>query len=269
MKKNRERKIIRAETMGYCMGVRRAVQIVNDMLDSGKHTTIHTMGPLIHNRHVLEKLVRALFLERNIELVDATCPRVLRSQRIVKEHSDQGFHIVIVGDKDHGEVRGIAGYAGNYRVIKDEKEAQSLKLPAKTMVIGQTTLRRDEYARICDILKEKNPHIKICRSICPATEKRQEALRELAEKVDAILVVGGRDSSNTKHLYRTASKLINAAWHIEEASEIPLEINNYDRIGITAGASTPDWIIDEVERRLLEMIEEEQRLNMRGNNGNS
>ncbi|MEW5816551.1 MAG: 4-hydroxy-3-methylbut-2-enyl diphosphate reductase [Spirochaetota bacterium] len=275
--------VIRASTMGFCMGVRRVMQIVYDLLDSEKEKPICTLGPLIHNRLVLQELemlgvrqvetpgevdrgtvvirahgvpplVRKAFEEKKIKIVDGTCPRVLRSQKIVREHSEKGGHTIIVGDENHGEVKAIAGYAVSpLKVVQDIRQAENLTIRDNTLVIGQTTLTQEEYELILSVFSRKNSNITICQSICPATQKRQQALTDLCRKVDAVIVIGGKESSNTRRLFLTAEKEVGAAWHIEEAREIPEELKRYRIIGITAGASTPDWIIDEVEEMIVRL----------------
>ena len=270
--------IIKAESMGFCMGVRRAMQIVHDIIDSGPSCPVYTFGPLIHNRLVLEDLekhgvtvlenpeeaegivvVRAhgvqpeikKILEKRCEkLVDATCPRVLDSQKKVYEASEKGFHVVLAGDRDHSEVKGIAGYASSVDIVQSAEDASKLSIPENTLVISQTTFSEKEYDRICSILNEKAADVQILKSICPATEKRQNALSRLLDQVEAVIVIGGKNSANTRRLYKTALTSNENSWHIEKADEIPEKIREFDVVGITAGASTPDWIIKEVEDKL-------------------
>ncbi len=270
--------IIKADSMGFCMGVRRAMQIVQDIIDSSPSCPVYTFGPLIHNRLVLEDLekrgvsvledpekaegivvIRAhgiqpeikKILEKRCErLVDATCPRVLHSQKKVFEASLKGIHTVIAGDRDHGEVRGIAGYASSVDIVQNYEDAEKLSIPDNSLVISQTTFSENEYEKICRALSVKAGSLQISRSICPATEKRQKALSMLLDKVEAVIVIGGKNSANTRRLYNTAYSLNKNSWHIEKADEIPEEIGKFSVVGITAGASTPDWIIKEVEDKL-------------------
>ena len=271
-------RIIKAESMGFCMGVRRAMQIVHDIIDSNPSYPVQTFGPLIHNRLVLENLkkqgvavledpergsgivvIRAHgvqpevkeILEKKCEkLVDATCPRVLHSQKKVFEASGKGMHVVVAGDRDHGEVKGIAGYASSFDIVQSARDAEKLTIPDNTLVISQTTFSEGEYDEICRILSEKVPSVQISRSICPATEKRQKALLKLLKEVEAVIVIGGKNSANTRRLYNTALNSNKNSWHIEKADEIPEKIRSFNVVGITAGASTPDWIIKEVEVKL-------------------
>ena len=271
-------KVVKAEHMGFCMGVRKAMQTVENIIEKEKVKKISTFGPLIHNRLVLSELsgkgveiidnpeeaegvviirahgvhpdIRKRLEEKADKVIDATCPRVLNSQKKVLEASKKGMHIVIAGDMNHGEVQGISGYAESFDIIESADQAYNLEIKIPALLISQTTFSEEEYSLICGILKERYPDIEISRSICPATNKRQKALSVMAEKVDAVLVIGGKNSANTVRLFQSALKLGKKAWHIENSDEIPQEIRNYNTVGITAGASTPDWIIKKVADNL-------------------
>lgn len=265
------------------MGVRAAMKKVDKAAEeAGKDENVYTFGPLIHNTQVLEDLaergvgqinrpdeieegtvvIRAHGIERRLyeqlkenglNVIDGTCPRVLRSMRTVDKYSRMGWHIVLFGDAAHGEINALAGYADDVSIVENAEQASAVEVPENTMVISQTTVSQREYDEVCRLLREKNPRIHVIKSICPATQLRQNALAELADRVDAVVVIGGRHSSNTKRLYELAESTGKPSWHIEQAGELPEEIAQYSRIGITAGASTPDWIIDEVENRLRSM----------------
>lgn len=282
------KRIIRAREYGFCMGVRRAVEAVQRLLREQPGTPVRTLGPLIHNRVFLDELreqgveivsepeeapdgvvvIRAHgvgpedreVLSRNgIGVVDATCPKVLRSQQKVREHAEAGCGVAIVGDAGHGEVQGLAGYAPGAFIVPDVEEAQRLirsgELAERLFIIGQTTYRQEEYDRICEILRQARPDAEVDNSICGATRNRQDSLRELAGAVDALIVVGGRESANTTKLYQSAAATGKPAWHIEEASEVPREIGHFRTVGITAGASTPDTVIDAVQNRITELMD--------------
>ena len=279
---NRIKKVVRAEVMGFCMGVRSVMDKVDDQIlrNQGSGSDLFTYGPLIHNPQVIEKLesqgvksvdspsdkagstviirahgihpvARKEFLDAGFSIVEGTCPRVLHSQKIVTAHSHDGWYVVLVGDKGHGEVKAIAGCAEACSVILTEEEASTLEIPERTMVIAQTTLSSKEYATICNILQSKNPAVKIIESICPATRERQTALVELTEKVDAVIIVGGKNSANTRRLYRCALDEGIPTWHVEDVEDLPSGIFEYETVGVSAGASTPDWMIDRIEERLL------------------
>ncbi len=276
-------KVVRAAVLGYCMGVKRAVESAEKALscphDSG---CVYTLGPLIHNPSVLASLserglkvldaedfsnltpddtviIRAHGTTPQTEsdikktgacVIDATCPRVHVSQKRASEWSSKQYTIIIAGDKNHGEVTSIAAYAnGQCVVVQTPEEAQSLELPSHSVLLAQTTFSPDQFAQIASILKQKNPDLKVFDSICTATLERQQALRSLSN-VDGIIVIGGRNSANTRRLYESALTLAAKACLIETADEIPEDFFELETVGITAGASTPDSVIDAVENRL-------------------
>lgn len=278
---NKKRKVVRAEVMGFCMGVKAAMQKVNEQVEVNAGTELYTYGPLIHNPQVIDRLKaqgvsaiespsdgvggviiirahgihpekREEFEDAGYNIVEGTCPRVLRSQKTVSQYSREGWFIVIVGDKGHGEVKAIVGCADKYKVILSESEAEELSFPEKTLVIAQTTLSKGEYDSICEILKRRNPEIKIIKSICPATSQRQNSLKKLTEQVDAVIVIGGKNSANTRRLHLSALKSGIPSWHVEDASDLPEEIYSFETVGLSAGASTPDWMIDRIEAALKE-----------------
>lgn len=278
-----ERKVIRAEVLGFCMGVRGAMKKAEAAAEKvGKDYPVNTFGPLIHNRKVLELLekrgvgqinspeemdhgtvvVRAHGVERSVyhklkgrglDVIDGTCPLVLKSMRTVHSYSLRGWHVILVGDPAHGEIEALKGYAKDVEVIETEEEALRIPVHEKTMVLAQTTISVEKYDRICSILKSRNPKLHVTDSICHATRERQQALKKLSGEVDAIVVIGGKNSSNTKRLYELAVASGKPSWHIEEASELPSELADYTIVGITAGASTPEWCIEEVEERIKQM----------------
>lgn len=299
----------RAKVLGYCMGVRRAVDSVLNaagISDNGlplkrrqftetenkkTYSKVFTFGPLIHNPATLEYLARngIDFIEpekfsddedygntkvvirahgvspeqlRKIkkagaEVIDATCPRVVSSQTRAKKYAKDSL-IILAGDKNHGELIGIAGYVYSETrsaciIVQNAEEAKSVNLPdlkgnlTRAVLIAQTTIKQSEYDAIAQILKMRLPDLIVLNTICPATSERQEALKELASETEAILVIGGKNSANTKRLLQTAIDLKKTAWLVENAKELPKEIFNYGSVGITAGASTPDFVIEEIE----------------------
>lgn len=275
--------MVRAEVLGFCMGVRRAVDLALSTAEGGKAVPggrIFTLGPLIHNRTVLEELekrgirqaddpgdippgstvivrahgvspgVRSRLEERKVRIIDATCTLVVRSQEQTLMYSSRGYTVILVGDRKHGEIRALQGYAGKSIVVNNAEEAAEVPADEPLAVLGQTTLKHDEYGEVCRVILDRNPDAVILETVCPATERRQDALVRLAEKVDALVVVGGKNSANTSRLYTTAAETGKPAWHVEGAEDLPDEVFRYSRIGLSAGASTPDRIIDEVERRL-------------------
>lgn len=265
------------------MGVRAAMKKVERAAEKASADEfVATYGPLIHNRQAIEKLaesgvgqinspeevrsgtvvIRAhgvpkeiydRLKERGVRVINGTCPRVLRSMKVVDDYCRRGCHVILVGDRNHGEVEAIASYSDDITVVENAAKAEEIEVPEDTMVIAQTTVSQMEYDAVCEVLLRKNPNITIVQSICPATQERQSALERLASEVEAMVVVGGKNSSNTKRLYNLAERSGKPAWHIENADEVPGELSAYTSIGVTAGASTPDWVIEEVEQKLREM----------------
>jgi len=262
------------------MGVRRAVEMVLDA--PAKHENpIYTYGPLIHNPQVLQLLkergisilsdipargrgtvlIRAhgvppeskkRLLKAGFRTIDATCPRVIKVQNIIRTHSQQGYASIIIGDRDHPEVIGLLGYAGERGYVVDTVEDLE-KLPPfeKAIVVAQTTQNTFFYDRVKAEVQKQFPHYRIFDTICDSTEKRQAEVRSLAASVDALIVVGGRNSGNTQRLVEIAKESRRPVYHMEEASELnPAVLAGAKTIGITAGASTPNWIIRRVYRAL-------------------
>ena len=276
--------IIRASVLGFCFGVRRAVELAEKALAENKDKTVYSLGPLIHNENALKALgekglitvdendvgeippesvviIRAhgvapsvtdVLESKNCKIIDATCPRVKASQKMVERYSSENDYVVLTGDRNHGEVIGIAGYAGeNFSQLQDYSEAESFNIPdsesKNVILLSQTTYSPKEFEKIEALFRTKFRNLAVMNTICPATNERQEALLELCSKVDGVIVIGGKNSANTKRLYQTAAANCKYAAHIQNASEIPEVFKKLNRIGITAGASTPDQIIDDVE----------------------
>ena len=198
--------------------------------------------------------------KRGCQIIDATCPRVKASQKMVERYSSENDYVVLTGDRNHGEVIGIAGYAGeNFSQLQDYTEAQSFNISdsdSKSIILlSQTTYSPKEFEKIETLFRSKFRNIAVMNTICPATNERQQALLELCSQVDGVLVVGGKNSANTKRLYQTAVANCKYAAHIQSAADIPQEFKTLSKIGITAGASTPDLIIEEVENALKEINE--------------
>lgn len=279
--------ILRSEVMGFCAGVRTAVQKVYDAVDLGRRTErkVYTIGPLIHNeeflRHLREengveviespenalpgigvirahgitKAERKAFEEAGFELVDGTCVRVQRSQKLVSQYAAKGWQIIIAGDPSHGEVKAILGeipaYEDAYIITDAEQAVRIIDLSKNVLLLSQTTFSAEGYAeitaRLRELFLESASSLEIVESICPSTRSRQNALRDLMEKSDAILVIGGRNSANTRRLFQLSLEAGKPAWHIAGIEELDaVAISTYGTIGITAGASTPEWLIDEV-----------------------
>lgn len=279
--------IIRASVLGFCFGVRRAVELAEKALSENPGKKVYSLGPLIHNEnalsaleekglHILEEsdiaeleegsvvIIRAhgvapcvtdALEKRGCKIIDATCPRVKASQKMVERYSSENDYVVLTGDINHGEVIGIAGYAGeNFSQIQDYEEAERFNIKdgdnKNVILLSQTTYSPKEFEKIENLFRTKFRNLAVMNTICPATNERQQALLELCSQVEGVLVVGGKNSANTKRLYQTAAANCKIAAHIQSAADIPQEFFNLKTIGITAGASTPDEIIEDVERKL-------------------
>lgn len=216
-------------------------------INEGDAVVIRAHGTTARNIELLK--------ERGALIVDATCPRVKQSQRRVEEWSKKGYDIIIAGDKNHGEVKSLEGFfdsskGGKLFVVQSSDEAENIPQREKTALISQTTFSPQKYDSIIHIIQEKDPDAVIFNSICRATLERQESLEELAKKVEAVLVVGGKQSANTRQLKELALKFCPHVELIEDESEIPQEFYSYSKVGITAGASTPLFSVEAVEAKL-------------------
>ena len=265
------------------MGVRRAVEMVLDAPD--KYTKpIVTYGPLIHNPQVLNLLqskdIRVLdeipsrgcgtvlirahgvppTAKQNLKnaafnVIDATCPRVIKVQTIIGKHAKKDYAVIIIGDKDHPEVIGLLGYARDSGfVVADMEELKALPAFDKAIIVSQTTQNARLLETVISWAAENQPHYKIYNTICDSTERRQAEIQRLAEAVDAVIVVGGHNSGNTRRLAEIARQTGKPTYHIESESELASMdtslLASARHIGITAGASTPNWIIKKVYRAL-------------------
>lgn len=270
-----------AKTAGFCMGVRRAVDMVLDIAQRKGEENVYTYGPLIHNPQTIELLrtrgiipvsnvddidasdrettiiirahgispeERKKIKEKGIKIVDATCPKVAHVQAIIKKHVSLNYTVLIIGDREHPEVNGLLGYAyGRGIVIGGAHEVEKLPSLDKVCVVAQTTQNMDEFVEIVDRIKARFPDTVIFDTICDSTEKRQAEVKSLAAEMDAMFIVGGRNSANTKRLARISDLQGKPTFHIETADELKeIPINRYGGIGVSAGASTPNWIIDRV-----------------------
>lgn len=281
-------KVEKASVLGFCFGVRRAVELAETALKENQGLPVYSLGPLIHNEMALKLLetaglriveekdidsipndskviirahgvtptVVSKLEEKNCNIVDATCPRVKASQKMVERYSHDNDFVILTGDKNHGEVIGISGYAGkNFCLVQNLEEAQALNttgLDNKNIILlSQTTYSPVEFEKIETLCKEKFKNCAVMNTICPATNERQQALLDLCKKVEAVLVIGGKNSANTKRLYQTAKENCKYAAHIQSVQDIPQDFFTFTSIGITAGASTPDSIIEEIEKRMI------------------
>ena len=276
--------VILAKQAGFCFGVKRATQMAFEAADKGGKT--FTLGPIIHSPQVVQRLeemgVKALknisgmdegtiiirshgvtseeieeAVRKELEIVDATCPFVKKAQDHVQNLSQTGYDVVVVGDADHPEVQGIVSYAsGKVYVVGSGEEAARLPKMGKIGVVAQTTQSFENLKNVVAACLTKGGEIRVFHTICDATAVRQEEAKALASKVECMIVIGGYNSANTKRLAEVCAELQPRTYHIEMAQQLnPGWFEGVQRVGVTAGASTPKWLIDEV----LEQIEKFNR----------
>ncbi len=273
-------KIIVAQTAGFCMGVRRAVELA--LAAPSKHSPpIFTYGPLIHNPQVLNVLekrgvsaietlpqngggtmmvrahgvsphVKAQIHEAGFEMIDATCPRVTKVHTIIKKYAQQGSTTIIWGEADHPEVIGLLGCTGeNGFVVNTLERFKNLPAFENAIIVAQTTQNILAYEEMENWARRAHPHYKIFNTICDSTAKRQSEVKRLAKEVDVVIVVGGHNSGNTRRLVEIVKKSNKCVYHVETDAELNSEMfKKADSIGISAGASTPHWIIEDVYETL-------------------
>ena len=270
-----------AEHAGFCFGVRRAVDTVYEQVKTGK--TIYTYGPIVHNEEVVKELgqmgvkvletkeeleqltsgsviIRAhgvpeeiyrLLETKGLECIDATCPFVKRIHRIVEQESEAGSHIVVIGNAGHPEVEGIVGWChGDVTVIEEPEDAEKFVPPEgkKLCVVAQTTYNYNKFHYMVEIFEKKGYNSSAVNTICNATEDRQRAAGTLAAEADVMIVIGGRHSSNTRKLYDICREECAKTYFIQTLDDLHLELPKAVRlVGITAGASTPNKLIEEVQ----------------------
>ena len=270
---------------GFCFGVKRAIEMARDTVRN-KEGPIFTLGPLIHNPQVVASLTEmgvnevndikdikegTLIIrshgvspaliekarEQGLLIVDATCPFVRRAQDLAHELSEQGMRVVVVGDRDHPEVQGIVGWTnGKALVVENPEEADLLDIDVQYGIIAQTTQMLENFDAVVEVIRKKGVGVKVCNTICSATKQRQQAALELARNVGVMIVAGGANSANTRKLADICHKSGTATYLIETADDLdPGWFQGIRTAGLTAGASTPDWIIEEVRRRMSDIEE--------------
>ena len=279
--------IIEAKNSGFCFGVNRSVDYAYKALENGKQA--YSLGPLIHNPQLVNSLedkglkvidheqalgikdslivIRAhgerydfkkKLIENGNELLDATCPVLDNIYKKIREKEKEGYQVIIVGDKKHPEIIAMDSFINNGIVVSDETEAKNIKNYDKLYVVSQTTNRLEYFINIANKLEENNDSVVIENTICNATKLRQESAKELAKEVDCMIVVGGFNSSNTNKLYQVASLFCKNVLRIETVKDLPLQkLSKFKKLGIIAGASTPESIIEEVVRSMDEFTQEE------------
>lgn len=284
--------IVLADAAGFCFGVKRALEMVLKLADeSGQNqggAPIHTLGPLIHNpqvvkqledkgvtvKHVPEEIDSGVVIVRshgvspavmetlqrpNVEVVDATCPFVQRAMRWARQLDDEGYQVVIVGDESHPEVQAVRGYvaSGNSFVVDSPQAIDELPTAKRIGVIAQTTQSKSVFQACVSALIGKAQEIKVFDTICTATEQRQASAKQLAAQVDVMVVIGGHNSANTKRLAEVCQEQGTRTIHVETPDELRREwFAGVRRAGVTAGASTPDWLIEGVLKRMSEFTDE-------------
>ncbi len=274
-------KIKMAKTAGFCFGVKRAVERVYEQIESGKK--IYTFGPIIHNEgvvadlekkgvkviedaeslkaikegsvvirsHGVSKGIYDILTKQELECIDATCPFVKKIHRIVEEESEAGKQIIIIGNDSHPEVEGIKGWCKNTAiVIESVSQAQNLRLPdnQKVCTVSQTTFNYNKFQELVEIIFKKGYDINVVNTICNATEERQTEAAAIAEEVDAMIVIGGTHSSNTRKLFEICREKCENTFYIQTLDDLLGKLpRGVGLVGITAGASTPNNIIEEVQ----------------------
>ncbi|MDD4751752.1 MAG: bifunctional 4-hydroxy-3-methylbut-2-enyl diphosphate reductase/30S ribosomal protein S1 [Desulfitobacteriaceae bacterium] len=283
--------IIRAKHAGFCFGVKRALQFAE--VAAKRFGEVYSLGPLIHNPQEVERLSKCGIKEaddlkhvvgsnviirshgvapavidqalvQNLNIIDATCPFVKRTQGYARGLAEDGYPVVVVGDKDHPEVEGIVGWSnGAAIVVENYEEVEKLPNKENAGVIAQTTQTEQNFKKVVEVLQDKTQNLKVYNTICHATAERQEEAACLAKQVDVMLVIGGLNSANTRKLARICKESGTTTYHIEKASDIDVAwFLGVGKIGVTAGASTPDWIIEEVLQKMMEIKEQEDQKNM-------
>ncbi len=276
-----------AKSAGFCFGVQRAVDTVYKQIEENSAEKIYTYGPIIHNEEVIKdmekkgvevilseeelkqiksgiviirshgvpKRICDLLDENGVRYVDATCPFVKKIHRIVEEKSRDGYHIVIIGNREHPEVMGIEGWAqGPATIIQTEEEARAFELvpeSEKVCVVAQTTFNYNKFKDLVEIISEKRYDIIVLNTICNATKERQEEAYDIAKRVDAMIVIGDKRSSNTQKLFEICSNACADTYYIQTLGDLNMnQLRSVETVGITAGASTPNKIIEEVQNNV-------------------
>ena len=281
--------VLLADEYGFCFGVERAVEMVEEALAEG--AAVRTLGPLIHNTQEIERLeaegVRTIDapaeiregetavirahgvtpgVQRQLEaratkVVDATCPFVTKVQKLAERAAAEGRDVVVVGNPDHPEMIGVRGYApARAHVVRDASEVASLPRLHAPLVVSQTTLKLKTFMEAADAVRERaDAEPQIVNTICSATRDRQDAARALAGHVDAFYIIGGKHSSNSVKLLAVCQEQCPRSFLIETPEEInPEDVRGAARVGLTAGASTPNWLIEQVVARLRQIGREQE-----------
>ncbi len=271
----KKKKIFLAHNAGVCYGVKRALMMAENAA-SASDKSILMFGPLIHNPQAIKALEKKgisvvenldevsdniliirshgagldiwnKIRQRNIETIDTTCPFVKKAQKLVRKLKDEQYQIIIIGESEHPEVKGLVSFAeGDALVVDSVNKLKDITLSNKIGVVSQTTQSRKNFEQIVCYLREKTKDIKVYDTICGATNKSQEEALKIARDVDVMFVLGGYNSANTTRLAQVCREINPHTYHLETVKELDMNnIRDYEKIGITAGASTPEWIINE------------------------
>lgn len=269
-----------AKSSGFCFGVKRAINIANRFASETDGET-YTLGPIIHNPQVVKRLEESRIFaresldemdrgtiiirshgvgldeyrtaeEKGLNIVDATCPFVKKSQALVSLLSREGYAVIVAGQREHPEVQGLISYgSADIRVAESPEELKDLPRKKKIGIVAQTTLPMEKLEAVVTYCLKKATELKVYNTICNATSIRQGESADLAEKVDTMIVVGGKNSANTRRLAEICRSIQPSTHHIEVAQEIEPEwFDGVSKVGITSGASTPDWVVNAVVEKL-------------------
>ncbi len=276
-------KIQLASSYGFCFGVKRAIKIAEE------HQGSVTYGPLIHNKDEINRLQEGfgIGIARSIDdvntddavvirthgipknelsqlkaqdnkIIDATCPYVTTPQNIVSKMSEEGYSIVIFGDRNHPEIKGVVSYAKDLRnafIVEDEEALEGLPILSKVALVAQTTRKPEDFLKIVNALILKHKEVRVFNTICNATFENQDAAAELAKDADVMIVIGGKHSSNTKQLHSICKSYCDDSYLIENENELESSwFEGKALCGISAGASTPDWIVQNVIDKIQEIV---------------
>ena len=275
-----------AKTAGFCFGVKRAVDTVYQQVKECKNEKIYTYGPIIHNEEVVKDLrskgvevieteeelrrltsgvviirshgvskhIYTILEEQGLKCVDATCPFVKKIHRIVEKESADGAHIIIIGDEKHPEVQGIQGWSHTpVTIIKTEEQAANFELPENTRIciVSQTTFNYNKFKYLVEIIQKKDYNVSVLNTICSATKERQKEAECIAKEVDAMIVIGDKHSSNSQKLFEICGNACENTYFIQTLEDLDLDqLKSVNTVGITAGASTPKNIIEEVQNNV-------------------
>lgn len=285
----RQKEIIVSKYCGFCSGVKRCVSLVENKLKENKEKRkVYSTGELLHNFYEMKRLenlglnviydiknikdiaedsiviIRTHGIEKqiyeyldkkkNIEIFDGTCPIVKKLQKIVKEYSKKGFNVIIFGNSEHPEIRALITYIDknvDFVIIDSEKKAKEVEISQPAILVSQTTKQQKKYKQIIEILKKKYKDIKIFDTICKETILREKNAQEIAKKVDLMLVIGSKNSSNTKKLIDIAKENNDRVFLIENEKDLSkLDISIYNKIGIVSGSSTPIWLVEKIAKNI-------------------